>query len=103
VDKWLIVWSVCHLPPEYCTWGPNPAKCKVWLRDNHPDMFTVLWNDADLTAELEQLQISEAKASETAPTLTPKQKKKAEQAKRVTIKRVERTKRKCVVIVTGLD
>jgi len=29
----------CTLPPEYCEYGPKYEKCKVWLRENHPEFL----------------------------------------------------------------
>ncbi|KAI7817683.1 translation initiation factor SUI1 [Gamsiella multidivaricata] len=66
----------CSLPPEYCEFGPTLEKCKEWLSKNDKVLYAILYNTLD-----DQL---------------------AAQSK-VLIKRIERTKRKCVTSVFGLE
>jgi hypothetical protein len=37
---------VCSIPPEYCAFskvGPGFEKCKDWLKEAHPDLFSEIY------------------------------------------------------------
>jgi density-regulated protein DRP1 len=36
---------VCTYPVEYCAYGSKLSKCKRWLADAHPDLFTKFYGD----------------------------------------------------------
>ena len=36
---------VCGLPMEYCEYGPSFTKCKTWIKQNHPKVFTELFEE----------------------------------------------------------
>ncbi|KAJ3164133.1 Translation machinery-associated protein 22 [Geranomyces variabilis] len=96
--------GVCTLPIEYCEFAGTVSKCQKWLRNKDEALFAKTWPDIDLSQKLEETTIddgmtkeqkkAEAKAAQEA-------KKKANQ--RVVIKRIERSKRKCVIEVSGLE
>lgn len=87
--------GICSLPPEYCEFTPTIAKCKEWLEAHHDDLFQKLFAGVELTEKQQKTtEKHEAKA------------KRAEEKKmqsKVLIKRIERTKRKYVTGVFGLE
>jgi density-regulated protein len=86
-------WSaVCGMPPEYCEYGPDFARCKVWHREN-------------LTAEAgEGASGSGEGAEEAAPVAAPKSKGKPAAEPKVIIQSKDAAKRgKHITIVAGLD
>ncbi|ORY43842.1 density-regulated protein DRP1 [Rhizoclosmatium globosum] len=122
--------GICTAPPEYCEFGPSLKRCKVWLQENKPELFARLYADAgaaEAAAKLKDLTVTEGSETATAEGVKTeggegkaaakpaapekldalqkeelkKEKKKA--GARVSIKRIERTKRKCVIAVSGLE
>ncbi|RKO86385.1 translation initiation factor SUI1 [Blyttiomyces helicus] len=95
----------CAGPPEYCDYGQTVDACRQWLAQEHPEMFARLWPELDLQKTMEGVTLTDAEGTEQKKpkeTKAEKEKKKKASA-RVTIKRVERTKRKCVIAVTGME
>ncbi|KAA1466628.1 density-regulated protein DRP1 [Dentipellis sp. KUC8613] len=102
--------GVCTFPVEYCEFGSSFTKCKEWLQSEHPDIYPKYYSDEALQAKLGTLSLEaqsklekdtakkEAKAE--AKAIAAKKKKMASQ---VTIKRIERNKRKYVTAVHGLE
>ena len=46
----LIKFSVCGLPPEYCEFagkGNDLEKCKLWLKNAHPELYEQIWTPAE--------------------------------------------------------
>ncbi|KAJ3232121.1 Translation machinery-associated protein 22 [Chytriomyces hyalinus] len=120
--------GVCTAPPEYCEFGPSIKRCKVWLKETHPDLFSKIYPSeaggasdavAGVTEKLANASVSETSTAAPADASAKKpapekekldalqkqelKKEKQKQNARVTIKRIERTKRKCVIIVVGLE
>ncbi|KAG0267476.1 Translation machinery-associated protein 22 [Mortierella polycephala] len=88
----------CSLPPEYC-------ECKQWLSRNDKVLYSILYNTLEdhlASASLgdDRPEEDRKKAKEAA-----KIEKKIQQKmqSKVLIKRIERTKRKCVTCVFGLE
>ncbi|KAI9776588.1 MAG: Translation machinery-associated protein 22 [Geoglossum umbratile] len=106
----VIYCGVCTLPPEYCEFGGTVKKCEEWLRANHADMHTRIYSEEALAAPLTALSLSAQKRAEKD---SQKKQAKAEAAEarlhekkksaKVLIKRVERSKRKYVTAVSGLE
>ncbi|CCC06248.1 hypothetical protein SMACR_00465 [Sordaria macrospora] len=102
--------GVCTLPPEYCEYGGTVKKCQQWLEKNQPAMYSRIWSPEVLEAEMAGLSVE---AQERAMKDAKKKAAKAEAAERkdadkransvVTIKRIERNKRKYVTSVSGLE
>ncbi|KAI9202207.1 translation initiation factor SUI1 [Polychytrium aggregatum] len=94
----IVYCQVCSLPPEYCEFSGSIDKCKAWLQSNHPDLYDKIWAESVATVDdpdaAKKQKKEEAKAERA---------EKLKQSAKVTIKRVERTKRKCVIVVTGLE
>ncbi|ORZ00927.1 translation initiation factor SUI1 [Syncephalastrum racemosum] len=70
--------GICTMPVEYCEFSGTQGKCKSWLQKNHEDLYDRIYGDGTVT-------------------------EKVAQSSRVMVKRVERTKRKCITIVHGLE
>ncbi|CEJ90725.1 Putative Density-regulated protein DRP1 [[Torrubiella] hemipterigena] len=102
--------GVCTLPPEYCEYGGTVKKCQEWLEANRKDMYDVIWSAEALEAATASLSIeAQKRAAKDAQKKTAKaeaaEQKQADKlaASVVTIKRIERNKKKFVTAVIGLE
>lgn len=111
--------GVCSYPPEYCEFTGKLKRCKVWLKESHPDLFIKIYGEdaaeeaADaLAGKLAGSSIGEAREEKLEKDLLKLQAKqenreKMELAKKlsskVIIKREARTKRKSIVAISGLE
>ncbi|KAL7785580.1 translation initiation factor SUI1 [Trichoderma ceciliae] len=106
----VIYCGVCTLPPEYCEYGGTVKKCQEWLEKHHPPMYERIWSPEALEAAASSLSID---AQKRAAKDAQKKAAKAEAAEQkqatklatsvVTIKRIERNKKKFVTAVIGLE
>jgi len=102
--------EVCSLPAEYCEFGSSLTKCKSWLEENHPSEWEKFYSDEALAAKasalsLEQqtkLAASTAKKESKADAKARLEQEKLKDRK-VIVKRVERTKRKYITVIQGLE
>lgn len=109
-SRHVVYCGVCYLPPEYCEFGGTVKKCQEWLQKTHPEMFHQLWSEDALSAAVSSLSVDALKRAEK-DALKKAIKAEAAEAKqaatiaasKVVIKRVERSKRKYVTTVTGLE
>mmetsp|Transcript_2958 Transcript_2958/g.3292 ORF Transcript_2958/g.3292 Transcript_2958/m.3292 type:complete len:190 (-) Transcript_2958:1807-2376(-) len=102
--------GVCTFPPEYCEFGLSFKRCKEWLQENQPKLFEKLYSadalaNATSTLSLEKEQkisqeLEKKQAKEEAKLERELQKKLSS---KVTIKRIERNKRKHVISISGLE
>ncbi|KAF5380828.1 hypothetical protein D9615_003940 [Tricholomella constricta] len=106
----LLYCSVCSFPPEYCEFGSSLTRCKEWLKENHPDLFDKYYSDDALTSKVGTLSLeAQAKLEEDTAKKEAKAVAKADAAlkkklaSQVTIKRIERNKRKHVTSIHGLE
>ncbi|KAJ1833794.1 Translation machinery-associated protein 22 [Coemansia sp. RSA 2711] len=104
--------AVCSLPPEYCEFSPSRKKCEQWLQGAHPGEHERLYGDQAIAQKMAMTSLSEEKeAKEAAKMEKAEQKSEARMARdmekkkasKVVIKRIERSKRKSVTTVFGLD
>ncbi|KAI0321972.1 translation initiation factor SUI1 [Amylostereum chailletii] len=102
--------GVCTFPIEYCEFGSSFTKCKEWLGAEHPDVYPKYYSDEALQAKLGTLSLeAQSKLEKDTAKKEAKAEAKADAAKKkklasqVTIKRIERNKRKYVTSVHGLD
>jgi translation initiation factor 1 (eIF-1/SUI1) len=79
---------VCSLPIEYCEFTADFEECKKHLIDNEPEQYALIYEGQELSQE------KEPKAAKKA---------KKEKTKKVTITIVERTKKKRITQVRGLE
>ncbi|KAK5990946.1 Translation machinery-associated protein 22 [Cladobotryum mycophilum] len=102
--------GVCTLPPEFCEYGGTVRKCQEWLEKNQPEMYTTIWSAEALEAATASLSVeAQKRAAKDAQKKTAKaEAAEAKQANKlassvVTIKRIERNKKKFVTAVIGLE
>jgi len=102
--------NVCSFPLEYCEFGSSLTRCKEWLKDERPDLYDKYYSEEALQAKIGTLSLAaqtklekdtakkEAKAEAKADAALKKK-----LASQVTIRRIERTKRKHVTAIHGLE
>ncbi|KAL2118950.1 hypothetical protein VTJ04DRAFT_5909 [Mycothermus thermophilus] len=110
VGRQVVYCGVCSLPPEYCEYGGTVKKCQDWVEKNHPDLYARIWSPEALEAAAAALSVeAQERAAKDAAKKAAKaeaaEQRQAEKLKKsvVTIKRVERNKRKFVTAVSGLE
>jgi len=106
----IVYCGVCTLPPEYCEYGGTIKKCQEWLEANHPDMYSRIWSQEALEAATASLSLEAQKraardAEKKAAKAEAAEAKQADKLAKsvVTIKRIERNKKKFVTAVVGLE
>lgn len=102
--------GVCTLPPEFCEYGGTVKKCQEWLEKAQPAMYEKIWSPEALEAATASLSVAAQERAAKDAKKKAAQAEKAEQKQAdkmansvVTIKRVERNKRKHVTAVSGLE
>lgn len=102
--------EVCTFPPEYCEFGSHITKCKAWLAEEHPDLYEKYYSEDALSKKAGALSLeAQSKLEEDTAKKERKAEAKADaeakkkMASRVTIKRIERNKKKYVTTVHGLE
>ncbi|KAE9407692.1 density-regulated protein DRP1, partial [Gymnopus androsaceus JB14] len=102
--------GVCSFPLEYCEFGASLTRCKEWLHDNHLEAYNKYYSEEALQAKIGTLSLEaqtklekdtakkEAKAEAKADAALKKK-----MASQITIKRIERNKRKHVTSIHGLE
>ncbi|KAJ7208466.1 translation initiation factor SUI1 [Mycena rebaudengoi] len=102
--------AVCTYPPEYCEFGASLTRCKDWLREEHPSLFDRYYSDEALQTKVGTLSL-EAQTKLEKDTAKKEAKAEAKKdaalkkkmASQVTIKRIERNKRKHITSIHGLE
>ncbi|EMR09763.1 hypothetical protein PNEG_01947 [Pneumocystis murina B123] len=107
--KDVIYCGVCSFPPEYCEYGNFSGKCMEWLKENHMELYIRLYSQDPLIIEKQDIIFEEKEKIDESNKIRTKEetkglkKTKKNTISKVLIKRVERNKRKYVVIVQGLE
>lgn len=101
--------QVCTFPPEYCEFGDHVSKCRAWLEEAHPDVYSLLWGEQATRAKLASMS---TKAAEDLEKESAKKERKAEaKAERervqkaqnkIVVSRTARTKKKVITTIEGL-
>ena len=108
--KSVLYCGVCSFPPEFCEFGGSFKRCKEWLEQNDKELYEKLYSEDALANATSTLSID--KEQKIAKELEKKQAKeeakqerelKKQLASKVTIKRIERNKRKHVIAISGLE
>ncbi|KAF7377385.1 Translation machinery-associated protein 22 [Mycena sanguinolenta] len=106
----VIYCAVCTYPPEYCEFGASLTRCKEWLKEEHPDLFDKYYSDEALQTKVGTLSLeAQTKLEKDMAKKEVKAEAKAEaalkkkMASQIIIKRIERTKRKHITSVFGLE
>ncbi|SPO24563.1 related to Translation machinery-associated protein 22 [Ustilago trichophora] len=101
--------AVCTFPPEYCEFGPSPSKCRSWLKDNQPELYSKLWSEEAISSNLANLTTKQAEdlereaAKKERKTVAKEERARAEMAaSRIVLKKEARTKRKVTTSIIGL-
>jgi len=102
--------GICSFPLEYCEFGSSLSRCKEWLKAEQPDQFDKFYSDEALQAKIGTLSLeAQTKLEKEAMKKEAKADAKADAAlkkklaSQVTIRRIERTKRKHVTAIHGLE
>ncbi|RDX55350.1 eukaryotic translation initiation factor 1-like protein [Polyporus arcularius HHB13444] len=108
--KQVLYCQVCTFPVEYCEFGSSFTRCKEWLQKENPALYDKFYSEEALQAKIGTLSLE---AQEKLEKDTAKKEAKAEakadaalkkkMASTVTIKRIERNKRKHVTAIHGLE
>ncbi|GAA97849.1 hypothetical protein E5Q_04529 [Mixia osmundae IAM 14324] len=106
----VIYCGICSLPAEYCEFGSRISKCKQWLQDEHPHLYARYYSDTAMDEKLSALSLEQREAldkdsakKEAKAEAKDEKLQKQRQSSKVLIKRIERTKRKHVTAVYGLE
>ncbi|KAG1738793.1 translation initiation factor SUI1 [Suillus lakei] len=100
--------QICTFPPEYCEFGSSLTRCKEWLQGAHPQLFDKYYSDEALQSKIGTLSLeAQAKLEKDTAKKEAKAEAKADAALKkkmqVSIKRIERNKRKHVTAIHGLE
>lgn len=102
--------QVCTFPLEYCEFGSSLTRCKEWLKESHPALYDKYYSNEALQSKLGTLSLeAQAKLEKDTAEKEAKAEKKADaalkkkMASQVSIKRMERNKRKFVTAIHGLE
>ncbi|KII94522.1 hypothetical protein PLICRDRAFT_127522 [Plicaturopsis crispa FD-325 SS-3] len=102
--------AICTFPPEYCEFGSHFTRCKEWLHEEHPDLYDQYYSDEALQAKVGTLSLeAQTKLEKDTAKKEAKAEAKADAALKkkmviqVTIKRIERNKRKHITAIHGLE
>lgn len=95
---------------QYCEYGGTTKRCSDWLAQHHPTLHAQLYDPSTLSQNLSTLSVdaqkrAEKDAAKKAARAEAAESKEAEKraTSKITIKRVERNKRKFVTEVSGLE
>ncbi|KAL1914710.1 uncharacterized protein VTP21DRAFT_7968 [Calcarisporiella thermophila] len=104
--KSVLYCGVCTMPPEYCEFGPTPAKCKKWIQKAHVDLYERYYGTQELEKKMEEVSVDDKPEPEEKKTKEEKKlEREAEKRKhaKIQLKRIERNKRKSVTSIYGLE
>jgi len=95
--------GVCGLPLEYCQYGTNYAKCKIWIAENCPELDPSGNTETNNEETTKPVPISEPeKEQQEKVKKLPGGKVKKAETPEIVISRSSRTKRKWITTVTGV-
>lgn len=110
VPREVLYCEVCTFPPEYCEFGLSFKRCKESLQVKHPELFEKLYSEDALANATSTLSLEkEQKITKDLEKKLAKEEKKLERelamklSSKVTIKRIERNKRKHIISISGLE
>ncbi|EJF62196.1 eukaryotic translation initiation factor 1-like protein [Dichomitus squalens] len=108
--KQVLYCEVCSYPVEYCEFGSSLTKCKEWLQKTDEALYNQFYSEEALQAKIGTLSLeAQAKLEKDTAKKEAKAEAKADAAlkkklaSQVTIKRIERNKRKHVTAIHGLE
>ncbi|KAL3230655.1 Translation machinery-associated protein 22 [Nakaseomyces bracarensis] len=108
--------GVCTYPVDYCEFSGKLKRCKVWLQENHAELYAKMYGDDDevaaVSSKLGESSIGEEREEKLEKDLKKLQTKQENKEQRelakklsskVIVKREARTKRKFIVAISGLE
>jgi len=102
--------AVCTFPLEYCEFGDRLTRCKEWLKETDLSLYEKYYSDEALQAKIGTLSLeAQSKLEKDSAKKEAKAEAKADAALKkkmastITIKRIERNKRKFVTSIHGLE
>ncbi|RCK59054.1 Translation machinery-associated protein 22 [Candida viswanathii] len=101
--------GICSWPPEFCEFGLSKKKCQAWLETTHPDLYSRIYAASDmpnvstLSLEKENKLSEELAKKEHKEELKQERNKQLKLSSKITIKRIERNKRKHIISISGLE
>lgn len=101
--------KVCTVPYEYCQWSGSWDACKVGLKEASPELFALMYPELllkglNINETKEKVEAIESECIvEKTETVEKVEKKKKVKGGQVIIKKVSRSKRKCSILIQGLD
>ncbi|KAF8956691.1 translation initiation factor SUI1 [Flammula alnicola] len=102
--------AVCSFPLEYCEFGSSLTRCKEWLKEESQELYDKYYSEEALQAKIGTLSLeAQTKLEKDTAKKEAKAEAKADAAlkkklaSQVTIRRIERTKRKHVTAIFGLE
>ncbi|KAG9317902.1 density-regulated protein DRP1 [Chiua virens] len=102
--------EICTFPPEYCEFGSSLTRCKEWLHAEHPQLSERYYSEEAIQSKLGTLSLeAQAKLEQDTAKKEAKAEAKADaalkkkMASQVSIRRIERNKRKFVTAIHGLE
>lgn len=115
--KEVVYCGVCTYPPEYCEFSGKLKRCKIWLQENHAELYEKLYSGEDAEVEgvsgkLAESSIGEKREEKLEKDLLKMQAKQENREQRelakklsskIIIRREARTKRKSIVAISGLE
>ncbi|SCU82452.1 LAME_0C01200g1_1 [Lachancea meyersii CBS 8951] len=111
----IVYCKVCSYPLDYCEFSGKLKRCKVWVTENHPELYSQYYGDTETEEATNKLAASsigderEEKLEKDLKRLQSKQENREQRelakklSSKVIIKREARTKRKCMIAISGLE
>ncbi|KAK6201517.1 translation initiation factor SUI1 [Scheffersomyces amazonensis] len=111
VPQQVLYCKVCSFPPEYCEFGVSLKKCQEWLEDANSELYDKLYGEEALSQKFSSTLSVEKQEKINAELAKKQLKEEAKQERelqrklqsKITIKRIERNRRKHVITITGLE
>ncbi|CEP62667.1 Tma22p LALA0_S06e00914g [Lachancea lanzarotensis] len=113
--KSVVYCDVCTYPLDYCEFSGKLKRCKVWVQEKHPSLYSKYYDDAAVEETTSKLAASsigderEEKLEKDLKRLQSKQENREQRelakklSSKVIIRREARTKRKSMVAISGLE
>ncbi|KAI9478136.1 MAG: translation initiation factor SUI1 [Benjaminiella poitrasii] len=105
--------GICTMPLEYCEFSGTQEKCKLWLKEKDEALYEEIYGVNAAASGMEKINLGDDGPDKKDRTIVKDKSAKLEaklereikkkMASRVIIKRIERTKRKSVTTIFGLD
>ncbi|EER35332.1 conserved hypothetical protein [Candida tropicalis MYA-3404] len=107
--KSILYCGICSWPPEFCEFGLSKKKCQSWLETNDSELYSKIYssnelpNISTLSLEKEDKLSKELAKKEHKEELKQERNKQLKLQSKITIKRIERNKRKHIISISGLE